>query len=82
MLRLGQSDVVAQTASQGFDISVWQLTAALLCGARTLIVPDETARDPEQLLRYADTQEVTVLETVPALLRGMLDSAAATGNEA
>lgn len=82
MLRLGPSDVVAQTASQGFDISVWQLTAALLCGARTLIVPDETARDPEQLLRYADTQEVTVLETVPALLRGMLDSAAATGNEA
>ncbi len=44
MLRLGPTDVVAQTASQGFDISVWQLTAALLCGARTLVVPDEVAR--------------------------------------
>lgn len=64
MLRLGPTDIVAQTASQGFDISVWQLTAALLCGARILIVPDEVARDPEQLLRYAEAQKVTVLETV------------------
>ena len=82
MLRLGPTDIIAQTASQGFDISVWQLTAALLCGARILIVPDEIARDPEQLLRYADAQKVTVLETVPALLQGLLDSAAAAGADA
>jgi amino acid adenylation domain-containing protein len=82
MLRLGPTDIVAQTASQGFDISVWQLTAALLCGARILVVPDEVARDPEQLLHYAAAQEVTVLETVPALLQGMLDNAAAAGNNA
>lgn len=82
MLRLGPTDVIAQTASQGFDISVWQFTAALLCGARTLIVPDEVARDPEQLLLYAAAQEVTVLETVPALLQGMLDSAATAGADA
>ena len=75
MLQLRPTDIIAQTASQGFDISVWQLTAALLCGARTLVVPDEVARDPEQLLRYAGAQKVTVLETVPALLQGMLDSA-------
>ncbi len=78
MLQLGPTDIIAQTASQGFDISVWQLTAALLCGARTLVVPDEVARDPEQLLRYADARNVTVLETVPALLHGMLNSAAGT----
>ena len=82
ILRLGPTDIVAQTASQGFDISVWQLTAALLCGARVLIVPDDVARDPEQLLRYADSQKVTVLEIVPAVLQGMLDSAAAAGNNA
>ncbi len=82
MLRLGPTDVIAQTASQGFDISVWQLTAALLCGARLLIVPDEVARDPERLLRYAGEQGVTVLETVPALLQGMLDNAAAAGASA
>jgi amino acid adenylation domain-containing protein len=82
MLQLGPTDIIAQTASQGFDISIWQLTAALLCGARTLVVPDEVARDPEQLLRYVDAQEVTVLEAVPAVLQGMLDSAAAAGSHA
>ncbi|MGQ0554672.1 MAG: amino acid adenylation domain-containing protein [Nitrospiraceae bacterium] len=81
-LRLGPSDIVAQTASQGFDVSVWQLTAALLCGARVLVVPDEVARDPEQLLRYADARGVTVLEVVPAVLQGMLGSAAAVGSNA
>ncbi|MBS0181971.1 MAG: amino acid adenylation domain-containing protein [Nitrospira sp.] len=79
MLRLGPTDIIAQTASQGFDISIWQLTAALLCGARTLVVPDEIAHDPEQLLHYVVSQKVTVLETVPALLQGMLDSADADG---
>lgn len=82
MLRLGQADIIAQTASQGFDISVWQLTAALLCGARVLVVPDEIARDPEQLLRYADMQNVTVLETVPALLQVMLGSVAVAAHDA
>lgn len=82
MLRLGPNDLIAQTASQGFDISVWQFTAALLCGAGTLVVPDDVARDPEQLLRFADEQNVTVLETVPALLQSMLDSAVTAGTEA
>ncbi|MDF0674710.1 MAG: amino acid adenylation domain-containing protein [Nitrospira sp.] len=82
MLQLGPTDIIAQTASQGFDISIWQLTAALLCGARTLVVPDEVARDPEQLLRYVDVRKVTVLQTVPTLLQGMLDSAAAAGANA
>ncbi len=81
-LRLGSNDIIAQTASQGFDISVWQLTAALLCGARTLIVPDDVARDPEQLLSYVDAKHVTVLETVPTLLQGMLDSAASSDSGA
>ena len=31
-LELGPSDIVAQTASQCFDISIWQLLAALLVG--------------------------------------------------
>ncbi len=82
MLQLGSADVVAQTASQGFDISVWQLTAALLCGARILVVPDDVARDPDRLLRDVQSQEVTVLETVPAILQGMLDSAARAGDDA
>ncbi|MCW5787556.1 MAG: amino acid adenylation domain-containing protein [Nitrospira sp.] len=73
-LGLGSSDVVAQTASPCFDISVWQHLAALLCGGRTLIVPEDVARDPSRLLHHLDEGKVTVVETVPILLKGMLDS--------
>ncbi|MCS6287706.1 MAG: amino acid adenylation domain-containing protein [Nitrospira sp.] len=72
-LGLGRNDVVAQTASACFDISVWQHLAALICGGRTLIVPDDEARDPVQLLTCLERDAVTVAETVPALLKGMVD---------
>lgn len=72
-LRLTAADVIAQTASQCFDISVWQFLAPLLCGGRVCIVPDDIAHDPARLLRHAEAAGITILETVPALLQGMLD---------
>ncbi|MBS0180177.1 MAG: amino acid adenylation domain-containing protein, partial [Nitrospira sp.] len=73
-LGLGPDDVVAQTASACFDISVWQHLAALLRGGRTLIILDDVARDPSRLLDCLDRAQVTVAETVPVLLKGMLES--------
>jgi amino acid adenylation domain-containing protein/non-ribosomal peptide synthase protein (TIGR01720 family) len=73
MLHLGPGDVIAQTASLCFDISVWQCITALLCGGRTLVVPDEIAHDPERLLVHLREQNVTVLEIVPTLLQALLD---------
>lgn len=78
-LELTAADVIAQTASQCFDISVWQFLAPLLCGGRVCIVPDEIAHDPARLLRHVEAAGVTVLETVPALLQGMLDMTDDTG---
>lgn len=72
-LELTADDVIAQTASQCFDISVWQFLAPLLCGGRVCIVPDEIAHDPVALLRHVEAAGVTVLEVVPAMLQGMLD---------
>ncbi|MFL6261090.1 MAG: amino acid adenylation domain-containing protein [Thermoanaerobaculia bacterium] len=72
-LGLNDRDLIAQTASQCFDISVWEFLAALLVGGRVRIFPDETARDPERLLAAVDREGVTILETVPSLLRVMLD---------
>jgi amino acid adenylation domain-containing protein/non-ribosomal peptide synthase protein (TIGR01720 family) len=74
-LELGPADVIAQTASQCFDISVWQFLTALTCGARTNIVPDEISRDPFRLLTHLERTRITILETVPALLQGLLDVA-------
>jgi len=67
-------DSVAQTASQCFDISVWQFLAALLVGGRTHIFPDSVAHDPMRLLQQVEQHQVSILETVPSLLRVMLES--------
>ena len=44
-LRIDASSVVAQNASIGFDISVWQLLAALEAGGAVAIYNDDTAFD-------------------------------------
>ncbi|WP_312491881.1 non-ribosomal peptide synthetase [Pseudomonas cremoris] len=71
-LDLSPADVIAQTASQSFDISVWQFLAAPLFGARVDIVPNTIAHDPQGLLAHVQAQGITVLESVPSLIQGML----------
>ncbi|WP_460122160.1 non-ribosomal peptide synthetase [Pseudomonas sp. S2_C03] len=71
-LNLSEADVIAQTASQSFDISVWQFLAAPLFGARVDIVPNTIAHDPQGLLAHVSSQGITVLESVPSLIQGML----------
>ncbi|MCU1758285.1 non-ribosomal peptide synthetase [Pseudomonas sp. 14P_8.1_Bac3] len=71
-LDLSAADVIAQTASQSFDISVWQFLAAPLFGARVDIVPNTIAHDPQGLLAHVSAQGITVLESVPSLIQGML----------
>ncbi|WP_295473025.1 non-ribosomal peptide synthase/polyketide synthase [uncultured Pseudomonas sp.] len=69
---LNEHSVIAQTASQSFDISVWQFLAAGLCGARVEIVPDLIAHDPAALLRHVRDTGISVLESVPSLIQGLL----------
>ncbi len=72
-LGVGPSDRVAQTASQSFDVSVWQLLAALLGGGEVHIVPPEVAQDPGPLLAALREAGITFLEVVPSLMRLMLE---------
>ncbi|HYO57388.1 non-ribosomal peptide synthetase, partial [Archangium sp.] len=65
-LALGPSDTVAQTASQCFDISVWQFFSALLVGGHTLVLPDEVAHSPRSLLESLERESVSIAETVPS----------------
>jgi amino acid adenylation domain-containing protein len=74
-LGLNGDDVVAQTASQCFDISVWQFLSPLLVGGRVRIVSPEHSLDPVQMLKLVREDGVTVLETVPSLLRALVDQA-------
>jgi amino acid adenylation domain-containing protein/non-ribosomal peptide synthase protein (TIGR01720 family) len=72
-LRIMPTDVVAQTASHCFDISVWQFLAALLQGGQIHIIPDECVYDPALLLEHIATARITILEVVPSLLRALID---------
>nr|WP_295864097.1 non-ribosomal peptide synthase/polyketide synthase [uncultured Chitinophaga sp.] len=71
-LRLDHRSVIAFTASYTFDISVWQMFAALLCGGTTIIYSEDTILQPELLMRAADRQQVTILELVPSYLATVL----------
>ncbi|MBV1949586.1 amino acid adenylation domain-containing protein [Streptomyces sp. BV129] len=67
-LGVGEGGVVAQTAPQCFDISLWQLISALLVGGRTLLVEQDVLMDVE---RFADTLvggRVGVTQLVPSYL--------------
>ncbi|WP_231421250.1 non-ribosomal peptide synthetase [Pseudomonas sp. Leaf59] len=74
-LGLCEHDRIAQTASAAFDICVWQFLAAPLVGATVHILPDAQAHDPQALLDAVQAQQLTLLETVPALIRGLLQEA-------
>ncbi|MDQ3746801.1 MAG: condensation domain-containing protein, partial [Acidobacteriota bacterium] len=70
---LDEQSVVAQTASQTFDISVWQEMAALLVGGRTVIYGDEVVMEPPRLLESLEEEGVSILEVVPSYLGVVLE---------
>jgi amino acid adenylation domain-containing protein len=71
-LGIGEGDVVAQTAPQCFDISLWQLVAALLVGGRTLIVEQETILDAKRFIDKIVEGRVAVVQVVPSYLEVLL----------
>src|ERR1051326_2652740 len=72
-LQIQEADRVAQTASQCFDISIWQFLAALLVGGQVQIFPDEVTHNPVELLTQVERQQISILESVPSVLRAMID---------
>jgi len=67
-LQIGAGAVVAQTAPQCFDISLWQLMSALMAGGRTLIVEQETILDAKRFIDKIVDGRVNVAQFVPSYL--------------
>src|SRR6266851_4630959 len=67
-LRVGEGTVVAQTAPQCFDISLWQLISALLAGGRTLIIEQEMILDAKRFIDKIVDARVNVVQVVPSYL--------------
>jgi amino acid adenylation domain-containing protein len=71
-LEIGEGQVVAQTAPQCFDISLWQLVSALLVGGRTLLVEQEMILDVQRFVDKIVDGRVAVLQVVPSYLEAVL----------
>src|SRR5256886_8399917 len=71
-LGVGEKDVVAQTAPQCFDISLWQLVAAFLVGGRTLIIEQEAVLDAKRFVGKIADARVAVVQLVPSYLEVVL----------
>jgi amino acid adenylation domain-containing protein len=71
-LGIGEGTVVAQTAPQCFDISLWQLLSALLVGGRTLIVPQDVILDVPRFVDTVTEGRVGVAQLVPSYLEAVV----------
>ncbi|MFZ8201760.1 amino acid adenylation domain-containing protein [Alteromonas portus] len=72
-LNLQSHDVIAQTASQCFDVSIWQLLTGLYTKSTTVIYPDEVVWDLVEYMEYTKRHHVSVLEVVPSYLDLLMD---------
>jgi len=71
-LKMDTTTIMAYTASYTFDISVWQMFAALLSGGRTVVYTEAQIHHPAALLRSISRDAITVLELVPSYLAAIL----------
>ncbi|MFF9481593.1 amino acid adenylation domain-containing protein [Streptomyces sp. NPDC014733] len=71
-LGIAEGHTVAQTAPQCFDISLWQLVAALLVGGRTHLVEQPVVLDVARFVDTLATARITVLQVVPSYLEAVL----------
>ncbi|MFE5097486.1 amino acid adenylation domain-containing protein [Streptomyces sp. NPDC056638] len=68
----GPGEVVAQTASQCFDISLWQFAAPLVTGGTVRIVENEVQLDVDRFMDELVDARVTVAQIVPTYLEMLL----------
>ncbi|MBS2962399.1 amino acid adenylation domain-containing protein [Actinocrinis puniceicyclus] len=57
--------------SFSFDVSVWELWAALATGATVVTVPLRVAQSPTAFVTYLAEQRITVLGQVPSVFRAL-----------
>ncbi|MFF9773605.1 amino acid adenylation domain-containing protein [Streptomyces sp. NPDC013978] len=75
----GPEDVWSYFHSYAFDVSVWELWGALLHGGKLALVPDDTAKSPQDLLAFLEEFGVTVFSQTPSAFKGIVAADTAEG---
>ncbi|MGH8571629.1 MAG: amino acid adenylation domain-containing protein, partial [Gammaproteobacteria bacterium] len=75
LLRFHADTTFLQSAPSSSDISVWQFLAPVLIGGRTVIADYETVCDPAALLWTIRSEDVTLIELVPVVMKELLNHA-------
>lgn len=70
--RLCSSDIVLQKTPFGFDVSVWEFFWTLSTGARLVLLPPDSHRDPYLVMQAIVRHDVTTLHFVPSMLQAFM----------
>jgi acyl-coenzyme A synthetase/AMP-(fatty) acid ligase/acyl carrier protein len=65
----------------GFVDAIWEIMGPLLAGVPAVIIPEQAARDPVELIDRLAAARATRVLTVPSQLQAMLDSGREVGLE-
>jgi amino acid adenylation domain-containing protein/non-ribosomal peptide synthase protein (TIGR01720 family) len=74
------ADIWSCFHSYAFDFSVWEIWGALLHGARCVIAPFLTTRDPAHFWGLLEEEQVTVLSQIPSAFTSLISQAAKRRN--
>ena len=72
-LKYRNKDIIAQTATQVFDISIWQLLIAIIKGSKEVIIKQESVLDVNKLMEILRKERVSILELVPTQIEYLLE---------
>ena len=75
------NEMSCQKTALSFVDSLWELLGPLLQGSPTVILSDQTVRDPVSLIATLQSYGVTRLWVVPTLLQMLLDTLSETQNQ-
>ncbi len=70
---LGADDVILHKTPIAFDVSVWELFWWCIAGARVALLPPGAEKDPRDVLRTIEAEQVTVLHFVPSMFGAFLE---------